>query len=155
MSNNLAYIKLKEELSLSDYFGAHYSSILKNENESFANTLIADVAQIYNGMIYEYSTLTDFQKLVLANIFEQFNKIRDLIDPNRLGKFSHSKNDDDDIVLARNTQGGRNYEPGLFSIIIHDDETFAFSFIGNSDQNILNFHNEEADFEKIVLDFFI
>ena len=82
------------------------------------------------------------------DIFDAFNEIRRTIDPNKLKNFEHSINVDKDLLLYRESK------EGLTNLIIHTDEDFAYSYIGNETGRELNFYETEADYESISLKFF-
>lgn len=148
MSNQMDFIKFKDELQLSTCFGDQYRELLGDSHNAFTSSLYGEVEEIYNYIIRVYDALTAFQISILRHLTEVFNNIRSTIDPNRLKEFSHGINEDGDLILYR-TSGY-----GLTNLIIHEEEDFAYSFIGTSHGRELEFYDEEADFEKIALKFF-
>ncbi len=146
------YMILKDNLMESDVFGEVYTDIFKGNNSiAFNNPLKQDVNEIFTSIVIECEKLTDFQTLLLSHIFNAFNEIRLKIDPNRLKQFKYYYNNDDELLLYRET------EKGLTNIIINPDECIAYSFIpnNNTDLNrVLYFVGEDGDFERLAYDFF-
>jgi hypothetical protein len=54
-------------------------------------------------------------------------------------KYHKNINIDGDIIFSK------ELEPGIESIIIYDDDTYAYSFIGNVKGNELKFFKKEED----------
>jgi hypothetical protein len=145
------HIILKTELVNSVEFGSAYANILDTPeipSTPCSNHLLEDVAELYNSIVMSYSSLSEFQEEMLFKIFEQFDNIRQNIDPHRLKDFSYYQNDDNELLLYRNT------ELGLINIIIHSDESLAFSFIPNEGQSTLYFMEKGGDFETLAFNFF-
>ncbi|HUH73625.1 MAG TPA: hypothetical protein VLZ75_04395 [Chitinophagales bacterium] len=141
-------IAFKQTLVQSEFAGDFYKEMFEQENTTFANPLIEEVEEIYNQITNDYDTLTQWQISVLSEIINQLNKVRLIIDPHRLKSFKHSLNDDGDLLLFRES------EKGLVNIILHPENDFAFSFIGNQKGNLLEFYTiDGCDFESIVLNF--
>jgi len=140
----------KTELTKSDFFGAQYDDLLNTSKSSaFNNPLIEDISELLNYILLKYEKLTPFQKDFLNKIFNAFNNIRINIDPNRLKPFNHFFNDDDELLLYRNTE-----KRGLINIIINPEDCAAFSFIPKDEQNRkFYFIYEGGDFEKLTYDF--
>lgn len=148
MNNTMEHIVLKETLMQSEFAGGQYNELLHVENNSFTNPLVEDVEAIYNQIVKQYDDLTEHQLIVLNSLIDKLNDIRILIDPDRLKNFKHSLTDDGDLLLYRQN------ETGLLNIIIHPEEDFAFSYIGNIEGRQLDFHVPEfADYETIILNF--
>lgn len=86
---------------------------------------------------------------MLHKIFAEFNNIRTTIDPKRLKSFDHHLNEDDELLLFRES------ENGLINIIINPEDCIAFSFISNDDQQRkFYFLDENGDFETLAYNFF-
>lgn len=148
MSNSMEYIVLKETLIQSEFAGNQYKELFNQENISFTNPLVEEVEEIYNQIVKQYDELTEYQLTVLARIIDKLNDVRIIVDPNRLKDFKNSITDDGDLLLFREN------ETGLINIIIHPEDDFAYSFIGNIEGRNLDFYDlETADFESIVLNF--
>jgi len=150
MNTTFEHIILKTELAQSEMFRDLYDGLfLNSQSSAFTNPLIEDISELYNNILFKYENLTDFQKEILMNIFNEFNNIRESIDPNRLQPFKHYLNQDDELLLYRDT------EHGLTNIIINPDECIAFSYIPKSDEKRnLYFIALDGDFEKLAYDFF-
>ncbi|SFD27048.1 hypothetical protein SAMN05518672_1011379 [Chitinophaga sp. CF118] len=151
MSNLINHIKLKAELSQSKEFGSAYEKVLQGgDSKSFSSPIIDDVSGLLNYILIKYDGLTGFQKNMLANIFDEFQNVHKTIDPKRLRSFEHYFNDDNELLLFRET------ENGLINIIINPDECAAFSFIPNNseEQRQLYFIYPEGDFETLTYNFF-
>jgi len=150
MNNSMEHIAFKDTLIQSDFAGNHYEVLFNQEINTFTNPLVEDIEEIYNQIIKTYNDLTDFQIDVLTLIMDQLNELRISSDPKRLKDFYHGLTPDCDLLLYREN------ENGLINIIIHPEDNFAFSFIGNKEGRRLEFHKpEDADFEKIVLEFMV
>jgi len=148
MNNSMEHIAFKQTLVQSEFAGEVYNEIFEQDNTTFANPLVEEVEEIYNQIINDYDTLTEFQIIVLSKIIDQLNNVRLVIDPNRLKDFKHCINDDADLLLYRESA------KGLINIIIHSEDDFAYSFIGNTSGNKLEYYTiEDCDFEEIVLNF--
>jgi len=148
MNNSMEHIAFKQTLAQSDFAGEVYKEMFEQDNTTFANPLVEEVEEIYNQIINDYDLLTEWQVIILSKLIDQLNNVRLIIDPNRLKSFKHCLNEDGDLLLFRES------EKGLFNIILHQENDFAFSFIGNQEGNILEFYTiEECDFETIVLNF--
>jgi hypothetical protein len=109
-----------------------------------------NVEAIYAQIIFAYHTLTPFQMSVLESITHQLNRLSTSFYNNQLTDFSHGISADSDLLLYREN------ENGLMNIIIHPEENFACSFIGNTKGRQLKFYEPRtADFEKIALEFLV
>lgn len=150
MNTTLEHIKLKAELSQSEVFGNLYEGLLENTlSNAFSNPLIEDISELYNNILLKFEKLTDFQKEILTNIFNEFNNIRINIDPNRLKPFEYYYNADEELLLYRETKSG------LINIIINADECLAFSYIPKGDEKrVFYFLQQNGDFEKLAYNFF-
>lgn len=150
MITTFEHIILKAELSQSDAFGSFYEELLDtNENPSYSNLLVEDVGELMESILLKYELLTDFQKEMLNKIFLEFNNIRTTIDPKRLKSFEHYLNEDNELLLYRET------ENGLINIIINPNECIAFSYIPNNEENRqFYFINIDGDFETLAYNFF-
>ena len=139
-----------EELFQSDVFGEHYKKSL-DLTGSTAPSLFTfqDIEATYTGILMN-STLSEFQQKALLTLFQEFNKIRGLIDPNRLKSFDSSMNEDKELLIFRKSS------LGLTNIIIHDEECIAFSFIPYNPENktMLEFVQNPAELDKLALLFF-
>ncbi len=142
------FIKDRDDLVQSDCFGELYELILDDKVTTFANPLVKDIEELYTQILGTYEALSPFQEKILSEIIEQFNQIRTKIDPHRLKDFRHGINDDKELILYRSSPSG------LTNLIIHGEEEFAYSFIGYHQGDELKFFTLDADFEKIVYDFF-
>jgi len=145
------YIASTTELEQSETFGLYYekSFNLKPSSQSFSN-FMTDVAELLNQILASFE-LTEYQKEILQNFFIAFNDIRVKIDPNRLKSFKYEFNNDDELVLNRNT------EKGIINIIINPNECFAFSVIPKDFhiRKSLDFYYEDfKDFEALAYKFF-
>jgi len=99
----------------------------------------------------DYPDLSQFQIKNLVMIFERFDKIRQLIDPNRLKSFDYYVNEDDnELLLFRDTS---QY---VVNLIIHQEDDIAFSVISksNSNDDKLHFLENESEIEGILYSFF-
>lgn len=101
-------------------------------------------------IIVQRNNLTFFQKQVLKKLIDAFVDLQ----PHQLRDFSHFYTEvDEDLFLYRKSP------KGLINIIIHNEDSFAFSYIDSQkkENDRLDFHknNEEIDFEKIALEFFV
>lgn len=150
MNDTFEYIKLRDELAQSDTFGSSYEELLSgNESTAFTNPFVEDVGELLNGLLLKYESLTEFQKEMLDKIFDEFNNIRQSIDPKRLKSFEHYMNNDDELLLFRET------ERGLINIIINPEDCISFSFIPNDEgQRQFYIVHPNGDFEKLAYDFF-
>ena len=150
MNPTFEHIILKTELSQSEAFGSLYKELFETrESPAFNNPLVEDLTELLNGILLKHDTLTDFQKGILDQIFNEFNNIRLSIDPKRLKSFEHYFNVDNELLLYRET------EKGLINIIINPEDCIAFSYIPNNDeQRQLYFVHQDGDFEKLTYDFF-
>jgi len=148
MSKQLEHIAFKETLLQSEFAGDQYKKIFYQTSSSFNNPLIEEVEEIYNQVISQYDEITEHQILVLTKIIDKLNDVRTIINPNRFKNLKHSITEDDDLLLYRESDNG------LVNIIIHPDEDFAFSYIGNiAGRELEFFESQTADFETIVLNF--
>lgn len=146
MSNRSKVLARNEALYQSQVFGSQYEKRIEAAESSF---YYKDIDERYQS-IRMNTALTSFQEIVLHKIFSEFEKIRKLIDPNLLELFDYDLNADSEFLLFRTSK------TGLTNIIIHDDESLAYSFIP-FDQNstsTLIFYTLEADFEALALKFF-
>ena len=90
MEATFEYIKLNEELGQSAYFGRLYKELFETpQGSAFTSPLIENISELLNNILLKYDGLTQFQKDILKNIFNEFNKIRIIIDPQRLKSFKH------------------------------------------------------------------
>lgn len=153
MENNLDYIILKTQLEQTEFFKEDYekSFDLKPKSQIFSDfTAFSDIAELLNQISTSYD-LTDYQRSILFSLFVAFDKIRTVIDPLRLKSFDYGLNEDDELVLYRNT------ENGLTNLILFPEECFAFSFISKDGKRRIpmSFYYEDFDdFEKIAYMFF-
>ena len=150
MNTTFDHIILKTELTQSETFGSFYVDILdSNEGGSFCNLLVEDVEDLLENILLKYESLTPFQKSMLHKIFTEFNNIRTTIDPKRLKSFDHHLNEDEELLLFRES------ENGLINIIINPEDCIAFSFIPTDEQQRkFYFIDEKGDFETLAYDFF-
>jgi len=150
MNTTFDHIILRTELVQSETFGDFYEEILdSNEGSSFCNPLIEDVSELLENILLKYESLTAFQKDVLYKIFSEFNHIRTTIDPKRLKSFTHDLNEDEELLLFRES------ENGLINIIINPEDCIAFSFIPNNEQKrTFYFIDQNGDFETLAYNFF-
>ncbi len=150
MKEDLSHIVFKSEAIQSDSFGDQYKKYFcEYDSSTFNSPLFSDISSIYNSIMLKYTSLTEFQQEILGKLFNTFNQIRKTIDPNRLKSFEYYLNEDDELLLYRNTT------LGLTNIIINPDELIAYSYLGKSDSDrILKFYNSGADFESIAYKFF-
>ena len=150
MKQTFEHIILKTELTQSQVFGEQYQELLSySESTAFNNPVIEDVAELLNHIIVKYELLTDFQKGILIRLFDEFNNIRINIDPKRLKSFYHYYNEDQELLMYRETTSG------LINIIINPEECLAFSFIPNNEQQRqFYFVHPDEDFERLAYDFF-
>ncbi|CAN5325926.1 hypothetical protein BH09BAC5_BH09BAC5_00750 [soil metagenome] len=147
-SNNML---LDEQLCQSVVAGAVYKDRLGN-NSIAANSLFGykDIIDLYKNILMENPTLSDFQIEAVYDIFIEFDRIRKLIDPDRLKSFEYSMNEDNELLLFRKSTDG------LTNFIIHDEECVAFSHIpyNPAKQSVLSFVDCKQDYEKLALLFF-
>lgn len=150
MNTTFDHIILKTELTQSETFGSFYEDILdSNEGSSFSNLLIEDVWDLLENISLKYESLTPFQKDMLHKIFTEFNNIRTTIDPKRLKSFDHHLNEDEELLLFRES------ENGLINIIINPEDYIAFSFIPSGEKSRkFYFIDENGDFETLAYNFF-
>lgn len=152
MTDNRSALGLISELKQSELFGDKYESFLNFKGSNpVLNYFVKDVADLLNKILLECNDITGFQVEILQRVFVAFNEIRAKIDPKRLSSFEYVLNDDDELVLFRNT------ERGLTNLIINPDECFAFSYIPKNPENkkSLNFYDENFnDFEGLTYKFF-
>jgi hypothetical protein len=152
MNNNISALGLISELEQSELFGEGYGLILDFEGSSpVLGYFVKDVGELLNKILMGCNRINDFQIEKLHKIFMAFNDIRTKIDPRRLASFEYAFNNDDELVLFRNT------DKGLINIIIDPDECLAFSFIPRNpdDQKSLTFYDEDyQDFEGLAYRFF-
>lgn len=150
MKYSFGHIIFKDEILQSESFGEQYREYFSADITPAINTpMFDDIGSMLNQILAKHELLTEFQREILNNIFNAFNNIRAKIDPKRLKTFESCINEDDDLLLFRNT------ETGLTNLIIHSEDSFAFSFISKIDnQRTLNFYDLQADFELISYKFF-
>ena len=151
MDTTFDHLKMKDELIQSKMFGSEYKEILQAPKiNAFSNSYVDDVEDVINGILVQYDSLTDYQKVALNSLFDEFNYIREVIDPNRLKKFRHSINSDNELLIYRKT------DEGLINIIVNPEECTAFSFISKDDnkKDVLRFYYETSDFQNLTLEFF-
>lgn len=151
MSNLINHIKLKSELRQSEEFASAYEKVLQgSDSKALSSPIVDNVSDLLNYILLKYDGLTDFQKGILEAIFNEFKNIQKNIDPKRLKPFDHYLNDDNELLLYRETKNG------LINIIINPDECAAFSFIPNStdEQRQLYFVYPGGDFETLTYNFF-
>ena len=150
MNSTFEHIILKTQLSQSDIFGDVYDELFENTNgNAFSNPLVEDVGDLFDNILLNYENLTMFQKEMLNIIYNEFNNIRINIDPNRLKPFQHYFNEDDELLLYRETT------KGLINIIINPEDCVAYSFIPNTDEKRkFYFVHQDGDFETLAYDFF-
>lgn len=148
MGNELHNISWKNELYQSEKFGNAYREFLDVDSSVLQSSFeFSELKDIYQSILNEFSsTLSEFQVNVIGDIFLQFDKITELIDPERL-KFEFSFNDDEEFLLYRKS------DLGLTNVIIHDDECVAYSFIpfDKNKENQLEFFYTPIDFQKLAL----
>jgi len=150
MKNDFAHIIFKEEILQSNAFGSQYREYFgENNGPTFNNPLSEDINSIYNAISLKYTGLSNFQKDVLNKLFNTFNEIIKRIYPNRLKSFEYFLNDDDELLLYRNTK------TGLVNLIVNPEECVAYSYIGKGDDvRILKFYEIDGDFESLAYHFF-
>jgi hypothetical protein len=150
MNTTFDHIILRTELVQSETFGDFYGEILdSNEGSSFCNPLIEDVSELLENILLKYESLTSFQKDMLHKIFSEFNNIRTTIDPKRLKSFTDDLNEDEELLLFRESQNG------LINLIINPEDCVAFSFIPNNEQQRkFYFIDRNGDFEILAYNFF-
>jgi hypothetical protein len=149
MRENLEFIKITAELNESQIFRDDYINILGDNNGTTYNSPFhKELDDIFNNIMMEFRELTDFQLQILYSIFNSFNAIRKVIDPNRLSSFSYFYTDDCELLLYRKT------EKGLTNIIIDSEDCLAYSFIGVDKNKILTFLKPNDDFEQLAYKFF-
>lgn len=150
MSNSINHIKLKSELSQSSEFAAAYEKVLQGgDSKALSSPIVDNVSDLLNNILVKYDDLTDFQVRILEAIFDEFKNIQKNIDPKRLRSFEHYFNNDQELLLYRETKNG------LINIIINPDECAAFSFIPNStdEHRQLYFIYPGGDFETLTYNF--
>lgn len=145
---HLDNIRELDALSNTECFSNHYSEIFNRDSFAFSSPLQQDVAEIYNNILKSYPHLTTFQKEALQGIISAFDQIRKQIDPDRLKDFKVSINEDGDLLLFRQSA------KGLTNLIIHEEDDFAYSFIGLKEGRTLKFFENNTDFESVALKFF-
>lgn len=150
MNDSIEHIILKSELTQSNLFGDLYNELLGNiDSQTFSNLLVDDLSELLNSILLKWDNITPFQKEMLDRIFDEFNNIRLSIDPKRLKPFESFLNNDDELLLFRET------EFGITNIIINPEECIAFSFISNkTKERKFYFVEILGDFEKLAYDFF-
>ncbi len=139
-----------EKLYQSDVFGKQYKERLDLTGSTAPSSFtFQDIEATYTNILMN-STLSEFQQKALLTLFQEFDIIRSLIDPNRLKSFDSSMNEDKELLIFRKSS------LGLTNIIIHDDECIAFSFIPYNSENktILEFVQNPAELDKLALLFF-
>lgn len=150
MKNDFGHIELIESIksAQSDFANEVYKKILDDDESTFTTPLLKEVEDIYNQIINAYNNLTSFQIKVLTNVIDKLNYVKTEIDPKRLKDFKHCMNEDGDLLLYRESDNG------LINIIIHTEEDIAYSFIGNTQGNDLDFYTiNNCDFEKLIFKF--
>jgi hypothetical protein len=139
------------QLTQSTEFGELYAELLAPLSDSLGASDVLgsdDVEELYTKIVTSHDSLSEFHQESLGRLFIEFDKIRKLIDPNRLKSFEHFLNDDEELLLFRDT--GK----GLVNIIIHSEECIAFSYIPKGDGERCLYFVEDGDFEKLTYDFF-
>jgi hypothetical protein len=142
-------IKLKAELSSSEFFGRKYSELL--DSESTNGQLAAEVSQLLESILSDIGDrISDFQVSSLTKLFKAFDEIKRKIDPKRLKDFCHYYNsEEEELFLYRKT------EEGLTNLIFYAKETIVYSFIGiHSGRELFFFEENKLDFEKLAYKFF-
>ena len=148
MANQLEINDLRNSLSTSETFGKQYLEVFERTESSFKYPIHRNIEEMYNNLIGGIETLSKFQEDVLLNIFNEFNNIQHLIDPNRLKPFKYFVNNDSEIILWRKT------EEKLINLIIHDTDDIAISCItANDETTSLTYFNLDSDFEALALSF--
>lgn len=152
IQNKLNHLIFKEQIEDSTLFGEQYHEMFSEQTATpINNPLIDNLIALSNSIISSYK-LTNFQKQILKNLFEGFIYIQQQIDPTRLNFNNFYNIEDEELLLYRESS------KGLINIIIHNEESFAFSYIDNNNKNKdqLTFYDlsQDIDFEKIALDFF-
>lgn len=150
----LSYMRFKDQVEGSTLFGNQYRELLDEETSTpINNPLIQELDDIYNSIVTKYH-LTTFQKDVLMNFLKEFQYIKNQIDPNRLKDFNYFYNEEDEELLLY-----RESKKGLINIIIHDDESFAFSYVDNKNRSLdeLVFYKKESiiDYQQVAFKFFV
>lgn len=142
MNSNLENIIKKEELLQSDLFNDLYNSYLESElNEEFQSVYFSDhINNLHKSIFIQFKgKLTDLQKKSLYLVFQEFDKIQKLIDPERLKEFKYCTSNENELLLYRKTN------VGLSNLIIDEDGEVAFSFIpfDSSKQSRLEYFHED------------
>lgn len=120
------------------------------EQESFNNPLIIELKDLYLRINLAFLSLTEDQIFVLRKIFKKFKYVQEEIDPKRISEFSYSMTEDGDLILYRIA---KDY---FINLIIHLEEDFALSLIHKTRGSSLEYFDlDEADYEKVVLQFLI
>lgn len=153
MNISFDHVIRKEQALQSNVFRDEYQKYLDDSSlYSFTTFQFDDIQGMLDSILLKCKTLTSFQKDTLNKLFIQFDNIRQSIDPNRLKKFDFHFNNEDELLLYRNT------ENGLTNIIIDNEDLISYSFIPKKDENsnsrTLLFYDAEGDFESLAYKFF-
>jgi hypothetical protein len=137
-------------LKQSTFFKNSYSELIDNIKGSLTQAY-QDVDNIFLIANKDF-TPTDLQLCTLAKFRDVFCQISEAIDPLR-NNFTITKAMDDEICINRKTTS-----EGRAKIIIHEDGTFALSFLpysGNPAPSFLEFYRiDNADIESLSYSFF-
>jgi hypothetical protein len=148
--NELDKISWKYEVYLSDTMQSDYKTFLEGEDGN-SRFIFDDIDDLFSKIVNDYPDLSQFQIKNLVMIFERFDKIRQLIDPNRLKSFDYYVNEDDnELLLFRDTS---QY---VVNLIIHQEDDITFSVISksNSNDDKLHFLENESEIGGIFYSFF-
>lgn len=143
-------MSLKGTLEQSEFAQDYYANFFEAAHigSAFASPLLGELHDMYNTIVQTLKP-TDYQNRMLSFIFNEFNEIKRMIDPDKL-IFNFSTNYDGDLLLFR-----EDSKRTLFNIIIHQEDDLAFSRIEKSGTSQLDFfeENNNIDFQKLVLQF--
>lgn len=147
MSNNLDFIISDLRLSEAQFYDGN-EILVKNESSTFNGLFHKNIQEIYNTIIIQFNDgMSDFQREVLANLFDSFSYISKEIDPLRLN-FKYAFNEDGELIIYRKT------ENSIVNLIIHSDDDIAVSIIKKNGEKKLQFFQINDDLEKVSLLFF-
>ncbi|MDD5150945.1 MAG: hypothetical protein PHC28_10805 [Flavobacterium sp.] len=147
MSNNLDFIISDLRLSEAQFYDSN-KILVDNESSTFNGLFHKNIQEIYNTIIIQFNnSISDFQKEVLANLFDSFSYISKEIDPLRLN-FKFAFNEDEELIIYRKT------ENSIVNLIIHPYDDIAVSIIKKNGEKKLQFFQINDDLEKISLLFF-
>jgi hypothetical protein len=149
METNFDIIKKRDELLSSESAGSTYQEYFESGLESLYPSYDTEVLGLLKNIQFENPQLTNYQNLILVELFGAFDYIKRVIDPERLKGFKHLLTEDMELVLFRRT------EHGLTNLVIDSEEGIAYSYIGEANKKkVLEFYNQDADFEDIAFSFF-